>query len=331
MESMKEIIHNKKWGKFNCFGIYAWLILGITSCYHKVQEEKNSVNKEIVQQQEKIRSFFPFPEIPTILTQPEERKVYLIVHYWDNFNFADTVLVNNRNITEQGIADFLATLADRTLSESLKAESLDNFCGSLEQQTYAQKIFLQLMEDYLYNPNSPFYNESLYALFLKRMLESKYVDGLKKSSLQFTLQLINRNSPGQKAMNFVYYLPDGSKHTLYQTRVRKNRLLLVFYDPDCPSCHDIMMEMIYDKLLKQEVDAGNLTVLAIYTEGNEKVWKDTLGELPEGWIVGTDREEIKQCCLYDLKAMPSLYLLDGDKKVILKDVSYRKICSEILY
>ena len=63
MESMKEIIHNKKWGKFNCFGIYAWLILGITSCYHKVQEEKNSVNKEIVQQQEKIRSFFPFPEI----------------------------------------------------------------------------------------------------------------------------------------------------------------------------------------------------------------------------------------------------------------------------
>ena len=50
---MKEIIHNKKWGKFNCFGIYAWLILGITSCYHKVQEEKNSVNKEIVQQQER--------------------------------------------------------------------------------------------------------------------------------------------------------------------------------------------------------------------------------------------------------------------------------------
>lgn len=57
---MKEIIHNKKWGKFNCFGIYAWLILGITSCYHKVQEEKNSVNKEIVQQQEKIRSFSLF-------------------------------------------------------------------------------------------------------------------------------------------------------------------------------------------------------------------------------------------------------------------------------
>ena len=85
------------------------------------------------------------------------------------------------------------------------------------------------------------------------------------------------------------------------------------------------------KLLQQEVDAGNLTVLAIYTEGNLDVWKTTISELPKEWIVGTDREEIKQRCLYDLKAMPSLYLLDGDKKVILKDVSYRKICSEILY
>ena len=101
--------------------------------------------------------------------------------------------------------------------------------------------------------------------------------------------------------------------------------------PECPSCHDVMMEMLHDKLLQQEVDAGNLTVLAIYTEGNLDVWKTTISELPKEWIVGTDREEIKQRCLYDLKAMPSLYLLDGDKKVILKDVSYRKICSEILY
>ena len=113
--------------------------------------------------------------------------------------------------------------------------------------------------------------------------------------------------------------------------IRQGLIRIGFYDPECPSCHDVMMEMLHDKLLQQEVDAGNLTVLAIYTEGNLDVWKTTISELPKEWIVGTDREEIKQRCLYDLKAMPSLYLLDGDKKVILKDVSYRKICSEILY
>ena len=89
-----------------------------------------------------------------------------------------------------------------------------------------------------------------------------------------------------------------------------------------------MMEMLHDKLLQQEVDAGNLTVLAIYTEGNLDVWKTTISELPKEWIVGTDREEIKQRCLYDLKAMPSLYLLDGDKKVILKTFLIRNYVDE---
>lgn len=37
-----------------------------------------------------------------MLTQPEERKVYLMAHYWDNFNFADTALVNNRDVVKQG-------------------------------------------------------------------------------------------------------------------------------------------------------------------------------------------------------------------------------------
>ena len=47
--------------------------------------------------------------------------------------------------------------------------------------------------------------------------------------------------------------------------------------------------------------------------------------MPEGWTVGTDHEAIKTGALYDLKAMPSLYLLDGNKQVILKDAPYEQI------
>ncbi len=329
MKSIKNIIHHRKGSKLNLLGGCALLLLTVTSCNYKAREKENPVKKEVVQSQVKTESLFPFPEIPAMLTQPADRKAYLIAHYWDNFNFADTVLVNNRNVSEQGMVDYLALLADKTLTERKQIESLENFCGGLEQQIHAQKVFLQLMEDYLYNPNSPFYNEKLYAMFLKRMLNSKYVDETRKSSLQFTLQLIQRNSPGEKAMDFVYYLPDRSKHTLYQTEVRNNRLLLVFYDPECPSCHEIMQEMLHDEFLQQAVDTGNLTVLAVYTEGNQEIWKHTLHELPKGWIVGCDHEEIKQNALYDLKAMPSLYLLDANKTVILKDASYKIVCEEL--
>lgn len=272
---------------------------------------------------------FPFPEIPTMLTQPEERKAYLMAHYWDNFNFADTALVNNRNVSEQGVADYLAILADGTFTEEQVKGSLDGFCKGMEAQEHARKVFLQMMEDYLYNPNSPFHNEGLYALFLERMLKSEFVDEARKSSLKFSLDLISRNCPGKVATDFVYFLPDGSRYSLAQMRAKNNRLLLVFYDPECPSCHETMQEMVADGMLAEAVKAGKLTVLAVYTEGNQEVWKRTLVDLPQGWTVGSDHETVKQGALYDLKAMPSLYLMDGTKRVLLKDAPYAKIREEI--
>lgn len=302
------------------------------ACGGNAQQKKAETTESALtaQSQAVAETYFPFPEIPTMLTQPEERKAYLMAHYWDNFNFADTALVNNRNVAEQGAADYLAILADGTLTEEQVKGSLDGFCKGMEAQEHARKVFLQMMEDYLYNPNSPFHNEGLYAMFLERMLKSEFVDEARKSSLKFSLDLISRNCPGKMATDFVYFLLDGSRHSLGRMRVNNDRLLLVFYDPECPSCHETLQKMVADDLLEEAVRTGKLTVLAVYTEGNQEVWKRTLGDFPRGWIIGSDHEAVKQGALYDLKAMPSLYLLDGSGKVLLKDVPYAEIRKEIL-
>lgn len=313
----------------NRYVVLVFIIFLFSACGNSSKQKQTDTSVTVENPQTVSEAKFPFPEIPTMLTQPEERKAYLMAHYWENFNFADTALVNNRNVAEQGAADYLAILADGTLTEEQVKGSLDGFCKGIEAQEHARKVFLQMMEDYLYNPNSPFHNEGLYALFLERMLKSEFVDEARKSSLKFSLDLISRNCPGKVATDFVYFLPDGSRHSLAQTRAKNNRLLLVFYDPECPSCHETMQEMVADGLLAEAVRAGKLTVLAVYTEGNQEVWKRTLSDLPQGWTVGSDHETVKQGALYDLKAMPSLYLMDGTKKVLLKDAPYAKIREEI--
>lgn len=314
----------------NRYVVLVFIIFLFSACGNSSKQKQTDTSVTIENPQTVSEAKFPFPAIPTMLTQPEERKAYLMAHYWENFNFADTALVNNRNVSEQGAANYLAILADGTLSEAQVKGSLDGFCKGMEVQEHARKVFLQMMEDYLYNPNSPFHNEALYALFLERMLKSEYMDEARKSSLKFSLDLISRNCPGKRATDFVYFLPDGSRHSLAQTRAKNNRLLLVFYDPECPSCHETMQEMVADGMLAEAVKAGKLTVLAVYTEANQEVWKRTLSDLPQGWTVGSDHETVKQGALYDLKAMPSLYLLDGAKRVLLKDAPYAKIREEIV-
>lgn len=298
-------------------------IIFLFSC----QGNKNNENLSSGQQKNDTVSEakFPFPYIPEMLREPADRKQYLLQHYWDAFDFTDTLVLARKDITEQGFANQLALLMESSTSDSLLVQSIDNLCRGMEREDYARKLFMQMAEDYLYQSDSPYYNDRIYAVFLRRMLESTFLDSDSKTSLRFYLDLIQRNNPGDKATAFTYFLPNGKKGNLNQTEVRGDYLLLVFYDPECSSCHTVLKEMISDNRLQQDVLSGHLTVLAVYTEGNEAVWHSALSDMPQNWILCQDKMQIRDQALYDIKAMPSLYLLDSDKKVLLKDASYRKV------
>ena len=174
---------------------------------------------------------FPFPVIPEVLTSPEDRKSYLLIHYWEQFDFADTTLVNNRDVTEQGFVNFIALLADGTKPEELTRESLENWCAGFVGKEHARQVLTQTADSYLFNPNSPFYNEGLYGMYLEALLGKLPQTDAMRSAYRFKLELVRRNNVGDKATDFVYYLSDGTRHTLAATPVKSNRLLLMFYDP----------------------------------------------------------------------------------------------------
>lgn len=297
-------------------------LLQLISCQGKqsVSPDSTSIQQDYVQSE-----IFPFPIIPSSLIGPEARKSYLLTHYWEKFNFADSTLVSNRDVTEQGFVNFISLLLDGTTSEELIRESMENWCGGFIGNGYARKVLTQTADDYLFNPNSPFYNEGLYGLYLETMLGVLPQTDAMRSTYRFKLELVRRNNVGDKATDFTYYQPDGTRRTLATTPVKNDRLLLMFYDPECESCHEVLLQMAADTALAEAVRAGKLSVLAVYTEGNDEAWRKALPDMPEGWTVGTDREAVKGGALYDLKAMPSLYLLDGKKTVLLKDAAYEKI------
>lgn len=297
-----------------------------TACKNATSPNNHqSVSPKTTQKSKPKTENFPFPIIPEILTAPEDRKAYLLTHYWEQFDFADTVLINNRDVTEQGFVNFIALLADGTTPEKLTKESLGNWCNRFLTSTHARKVLTNIADNYLYNPNSPFYNERLYELYLQTLLDKLPNEDALRSSYSFKLQLVKRNNPGNTATDFIYYLADGQKKSLWLTLVKGDYLLLLFYDPECDSCHKALLKMTADKQLAEAIQTGKLSVLAIYTEGNEEVWRKALPDLPQNWIAGTDREAVRLGALYDLKAMPSLYLLDKKKQVILKDATYEAI------
>lgn len=76
-----------------------------------------------------------------------------------------------------------------------------------------------------------------------------------------------------------------------------------------------------DDVIRRSVRAGRLTLLALCADGDRAAWERSTGEFPPDWIVGFDTGSIAEEELYVLPSMPTLYLLDRDKRVLLKEAS----------
>lgn len=269
---------------------------------------------------------FPMPGVPGMIASEEEARIYLVAHFWDEFDFKDIRLLRSKPVLAQGLANFVSLSAATPVE---KKEAVDKgfaaLCKGITENRSLTDSLKYYVEEYLYNPNSPYYNEELYGIYLKGMMDNLPATDPLVETYRFKLQLIGRNCPGSKAENFNYYLPDGTRRSLYSTSIKGNYLILVFYDPECHSCHDIMMDMFVDRSLTEAVAAGKVTVLAVYTEGDTEVWKKYLDGMPGNWVIGEDKMVVKDKAIYDLKAMPTIYLLDKNKKVLLKDAPYARI------
>lgn len=68
------------------------------------------------------------------------------------------------------------------------------------------------------------------------------------------------------------------------------------------------------------VKKGKVKVLAMYIDQELDVWQNRRDTYPKEWIYAHDPNQIlNENELYGLRAIPSLYLLDKEKRVILKD------------
>lgn len=286
-------------------------------------ETANAEAASASQQRGAVQDGFPFPQIPAVLTSPEERRSYLLAHYWDEYDFADTVLLHKAEVTEQGLVNYIDLVVSHPDAEEA-AGTVDAFCRAVALSDEARKTMPTLLEKYLYDPMSPMRNDMLYVQFLNGLLAHAPAADARRDRWTFLRDLAGRNNPGQRAEDFTFYLPDGTRRTLYGMPSQK-LLLLFFYDPECENCHATLLAMKSSEVLAQAVQSGQVAVLAVYTEGNPEVWRARLDEMPQDWTVGTDRELIKRKSLYDLKAMPSLYLLDASKQVLMKDASLEEI------
>lgn len=273
---------------------------------------------------------FPMAEIPVMITEPPRRAEWLVRHFWDPFTKADKLYYCD-SVTVNGVpADELekqvglfATLLQE-LSIPTGQEAMKAAFGRLEAFQKAQpegNVFSQtsaLISRYFFDPNSPVRSEDLYLPYVSLLAASDLVSEEDRGQYAWDAKVCSLNQTGTPAADFTFMDTAGRKRTLYG--IRADYTLLIFGNPDCKACREIMAQMTASPEISALIAGGRLKVADIYIDEEIDLWKAKKDTYPKEWINGYDPSfTIRTDRLYAVRAVPSLYLLDEKKNVLMKD------------
>ena len=275
----------------------------------------------------------PFPQVsvPSMMTDGQEAASFLAEYFWDEFTDTeklypcDTALVNGVKKTEleQAYANWTAILDMVPHAEAVSAvERLFFFFFAMESKDTSSTVFeviTDMTQKYLYDPNSPFRNEDFYLPFVQGLSQSPYVPEEMKPGYEYDARMCALNQVGTKAADFVFCDRNGRRYSLYG--IDADHVILFFSNPGCTACKQIIDGLDSSPHVAQMLSDGSLAVLNIYIDTDLAEWRKYMPIYPENWYNGYDPDfVIRTDVLYNVRAIPSLYLLDRDKTVLMKDV-----------
>lgn len=295
--------------------LLAGILLGICSCAPKTAEEARPRHLSDM-------------KVPSVYTSPEERVDYILSHYWDEMlggkGPTDTAFILGvpKEEVEQKVSNYIGVLGQVGMDAAQK--SVRKMFSKLEQAQAADTLsevfsrFSEIVSRYMYDPNSPMRNEDFYLPFVSGLASSKFTSETMRPAYAHDARMCSMNRFGTQVPDFAFRTLSGRTLRLYGIKAEYS--MLFFSNPGCHACKGIIDEVMARPYIEDMIARKKLAVINVYIDEQIDEWKAYAPTYPDCWYSGYDPEYIiRQDLLYNVRAIPSLYLLDSEKRVIMKD------------
>ena len=267
------------------------------------------------------------PTVPSIIKDGTEATEYVMDHFWDAFlgrNLpCDTNIVNGvlAGDVESAVGTYL-TVLEQNCGLDFARKAVGSFFGAIERFQAADTssnvfgFFEKTISRYLYDPNSPVRNEDLYLPFVKGLSESPFVPEGMRQAYAHDASMCSLNQAGTVATDFIFTDLGGRRHSLHSVQADHTK--------------EIIDGLTGDPRITGKISSGKLAVVNVYIDSDVDEWREYAVNYPSSWLSGYDQSyTIRTDVTYNVRAIPSLYLLDAEKRVIMKDAPQDKVLSFI--
>ncbi len=163
--------------------------------------------------------------------------------------------------------------------------------------------------------------ERIYIPMLKDMLSYPNITNLRKRHCEYELSVLDKNHEGDIAPDFNIILSNGERSSLHD--IQSEYLLLYFQHPTCPTCQRVRHMIAQFPILNKAIATGRLKVLTVYFEDEKDIWENYINssEANPNYLHGWNKDQsILDKSLYETRAIPYMFLLDKDKRILKKNV-----------
>lgn len=256
---------------------------------------------------------------------------YYKSHYWDGVSFNDGRLVRTPFFEprlERYYRDLVAPHPDSIKKEVdhmlLYARSnpemwkylMVHFVQKYINPEYMGQdaVFVHIWEKYINTGQTDFFTEQYKEFMFKRAYS------------------LMANLVGAPASNMKMADTLGRKKDLYD--INSKFTVLCFWDPTCSHCKEVVPKV--DSIFKAKWKKEGVAVYAVKVDGSNEEWKKFIRDHDlAGWhhvyqteAQAKEDEQAKRASyrqLYDVYTTPLLYLLDENKRIVAKKLTYLQI------
>jgi hypothetical protein len=322
---------------------------GDSAAVRSNREKIRQLNDEITKYREEMSGKYPTtllatlfqalkePEVPPASRQPGGKYDsgyafrYFKDHYWDGLSFSDERLARTP-VFEPRLDKYFRELVSPD-PDSIEKEVDHMLLYSRVSKPMFQYLMVYFVQKYV-NPQYMGQDAVFVHLFDKYINagETEFFTEKYRKYLNDRAYSIMANLIGQPAANLEMVDTSGALRPLYG--VNADYTIICFWDPTCSHCKEVVPRL--DSMYKAKWQKEGVKIYGVLVDGGQQAWiqfiKDhNLG----GWTHVYETKEHEQATekagqpgfrqLYDVYQTPTLYLLDKEKRIIAKKLSYEQL------
>ena len=311
------------------------------------EKNYNDLNKQLTQYRENIIIQYPQSMLASLfkcmkepippIAKPRTRNDsitnynYYKKHYWDGITFTDNRVIRTPFFlpkVEKYFKDIIVPSSDSIIYEA------DYLLLLARTNTEMYKFLLNwLTDEYIY---PKYMGQDAVFVHLFERYHSKGISSWLNEKQQTTISnrayMLMANLIGEKAADLEMVDSSGKPSNLYD--VKADYTIVCFWDPTCSHCKEEVPKL--DSIYRAKWKNHGVRIFAVLTEDERPKWIQFIKEKNlADWIHVYQTDAIKKAeaasqkpgfrQLYDVTQTPILYLLDKDKRIIAKKLTWQQM------